>query len=379
MRLRISLIIFLFLLTGVVSGAPEQPHRVFGEVTDASDKGLEVEGEFTYQGDTLKDFQTDERGNYDVKIPGGEYDGESLSIIIEGQKEGSIDFEPLGVTEKDIIYTNEVDQKEDPSQGGSGGGAGGLGNFTGESKENEKDETVKAGNSSEENADSERKESITDTDNQEPQEKITADEPEKIVRKARDTDDDGKVQVTLGNDDSGNEDRSIDSIEFSSPASNESVEVNVTEMSESEFKDNLGNEIKAPSGEVYKFTQIDTDKEVENATIEFKVQKSFIQFHEASKEEVVNMRYSQGTWQKLETDYKYEENQSYFYESRSPEGFSNFAIAIDTADKVRSDDSARSLILKVILGILALLLIVLGYTILKRRRSGREMIGLENY
>lgn len=63
-------------------------------------------------------------------------------------------------------------------------------------------------------------------------------------------------------------------------------------MNEEEFEESAGNKVRAPSGEVYKFTQIDTDKEVKNATIGFKVEKSFIQFHEASREDIVNMRYS---------------------------------------------------------------------------------------
>lgn len=142
--------IFLFcilLLTSIGFAAPDEPHRMFGEVTDEEGDALETEVLIEDEGDKVTSFETNSDGSYDIMIPNGDYKNEELDIIIEEEVVDTVVFEPLGVTEKNLSYQSteenqEEQTDEEDSEGSSGGGGGGLPSDYGEENStNEENQT----------------------------------------------------------------------------------------------------------------------------------------------------------------------------------------------------------------------------------------------
>ena len=129
-RKSIYLTLILLLLVGLGSAAPDEPHRMFGEVTDGEGDILETEVVIQHEGDEITSFETDSDGSYDIMIPNGDYENEELDILIEGETVDTIVFEPLGVAEKDLSYQKEEENQEEQTDGddadGTGGGGGSL-------------------------------------------------------------------------------------------------------------------------------------------------------------------------------------------------------------------------------------------------------------
>ncbi|EHK02056.1 hypothetical protein HRED_05973 [Candidatus Haloredivivus sp. G17] len=131
MNARRTILLFcILLLTSIGFAAPDEPHRMFGEVTDEEGESLETEVLIEYEGDEVTSFETNSDGSYDIMIPNGDYENEELDLIIEGEVVETVVFEPLGVTEKDLSYQsteeNQEEQTDEEDTGGSGGGGGGL-------------------------------------------------------------------------------------------------------------------------------------------------------------------------------------------------------------------------------------------------------------
>lgn len=147
---------FVLLLAGLVSAAPDEPHRMFGEVTDNEGDALETVVVIEYGGDEVTSFETNSDGSYDIMIPNGDYENEELDILIEGEVIDTIVFEPLGVTEKDLTYQteeeNQEEQTDEEDTGGAGGGGGGglpsdFGEENNATEEENQTETDKSTNS----------------------------------------------------------------------------------------------------------------------------------------------------------------------------------------------------------------------------------------
>ena len=94
-----------------------------------------------------------------------------------------------------------------------------------------------------------------------------------------------------------------------------------------------------PSGEVYKYLNIwvgnggfATSKNIENAVICFKVEKSWIQDKKVDKSSITLNRYSDEKWEQLQTS-QLEEDDNYLYFTAKTPGFSPFSITCKTAVK----------------------------------------------
>jgi PGF-pre-PGF domain-containing protein len=88
-----------------------------------------------------------------------------------------------------------------------------------------------------------------------------------------------------------------------------------------------------PSDEVYKFLNIwvgnsgfATEKNIENAVLCFKVEKSWIQDKKIDKSSITLNRYSDMTWSKLPTSLSSEDDKYLYFTAKTP-GFSPFAIS----------------------------------------------------
>lgn len=132
-RESIYLALIIFLLVGSVSAAPDEPHRMFGEVTNSDGDVLETEVLIEHEDSEVKDFETESDGSYDVMIPKGDYENQELDILIEEETIDTIVFEPLGVTKKDLVYQKEKESQEEQRETGGGDGEGLLSDYEEES------------------------------------------------------------------------------------------------------------------------------------------------------------------------------------------------------------------------------------------------------
>ncbi len=100
-----------------------------------------------------------------------------------------------------------------------------------------------------------------------------------------------------------------------------------------------------PSDEVYKFLNIwvgnsgfATPTNIENASVCFKVEKSWIQDEKIDKSSITLNRYSDKAWNKLPTNLSNEDEKYLYFTSQTP-GFSPFAITGKTIAKEVMNDS----------------------------------------
>ena len=70
------------------------------------------------------------------------------------------------------------------------------------------------------------------------------------------------------------------------------------------------------------------DTSIEDAEIKFKVNKSWVESKGINKDEVILLRYSNESWNTLETKYVYSTSTGYYYEAITP-GLSTFAISFE--------------------------------------------------
>ncbi|NMI89286.1 PGF-pre-PGF domain-containing protein [Nanohaloarchaea archaeon] len=313
----ILLTLILLACLGGATSAPEEPHRLFGAITDSEGNSVEVEGQIEYSGSSIKQFETNKDGSYDIMIPNGDYENEELNILIEGEVVGTVVFEPLEVTEKDLTYQAEEEnrteeenleeQNNEEDTSGAGGGLGGGGAMPSneeaieeaeETNQNETEDNITKDNETEETNNFEKQ-----FDQVEEGEEISLEKPDRT-------------------------DSAINSVSFTSVRSQETGQVKITEV-DPENSEKLTEDLAAePKGETLSYTEVETDIEAENATFEFEIAREQLNQRNATPEQVVKQRYSEGEWNELETEVIDRNDEAYTFEAYSPEGFSIFATTI---------------------------------------------------
>jgi PGF-pre-PGF domain-containing protein len=330
----VSILILFSSLIVAASAAPDEPHRVFGKITDNSSNPVQVEGSFQYQGSEIKAFETDSSGNYDVYIPDQGYE-ENLDVIVEGSSKGTLAFEPLGVTEKNFNYVSKDDENSsndgsEDSNSGGGGFSGGIPVSEPENTTDNKTDIIEEENGTNET------ENLTETNSSENNsvnikksiENVTKGSQVNIqINEGAESDQDSS-EVSRGDigssEDSG---FSISSISFTSNTDKESSNFSVTESKN--MTEKIREQVKEkPEGDVQSYVEVETDIEAVNATFQFKLPKKAVDKSNATPSQVVQQRYNGTEWQELETEYLNQTNNSYKFQAVSPEGFSVFATTI---------------------------------------------------
>jgi len=117
-----------------------------------------------------------------------------------------------------------------------------------------------------------------------------------------------------------------------------------------------------PKGEVYQYVEITskniTSEDVENVTLDFKVEKSWIDENSIDKNTVALNRYTAG-WEKLPTVLVSEDDEFVYYEAVSS-GFSVFAITgeiiiVSTTTTIPEQERDSNILIGIVIGILAII------------------------
>jgi PGF-pre-PGF domain-containing protein len=149
-------------------------------------------------------------------------------------------------------------------------------------------------------------------------------------------------------------------VSFTSNSDDSEANVSVTESKNlsSGMRENVSSE---PEGEVYSYTEVETDIDAVNATFEFEISESELSRRNASPDQIVQQRYNGTEWNPLETEHLETVNGTHEFQAFSPEGFSVFATTIqeDDGNKVTEDAKTR-FIGPAILSLVAVGLIYLG-------------------
>lgn len=125
----LSLAIFVLVVVSAAAGAPDEPHRVFGEINDEDDNSISSEIEFVYEEDIIEVIESDSEGYYDTLIEySADYNGESVTIRSgsDDQELEEFTFERLGTDNIDLVIELEDEEDESTTENGNGGGAGGA-------------------------------------------------------------------------------------------------------------------------------------------------------------------------------------------------------------------------------------------------------------
>jgi PGF-pre-PGF domain-containing protein len=377
------IVLYIFLVFAFsASAAPEKPHRIFGEITDGSGDPVQVEGSITHQGDTVREFSTDGEGIYDIKIPNQEYSSD-LIIRVEGGQKGSVQFQPLEVSERNFEYV-EDESPSDPAEGedsggsGSGGGGGGAAPGIAPEQEEPENETIEQGNTnlSEQNKSETEKKPVNTSNTTSVTEKqinnATKGEEITVQLTQEDSESNEDTETDKGSNsedtdessslESSSEDEGLTSVSFEAASSDTDGNITITQS------DNLTQELEdvvetKPEAEVTGYIQVQASVEAVNATFNFQVSESKLQGMNASPQDVVQQRYNGTDWRSLETEYLNKTNSTHNFQAYSPNGFSVFAIAIQEIEQIQTTDQNNLELKTLILGLLAgiiLTLTVLG-------------------
>lgn len=155
----------------------------------------------------------------------------------------------------------------------------------------------------------------------------------------------------------------------SSPLTGVNISVKNDVVNLSIRMDNLGEKpleiAVAPPGEAYSYLEIDaenvTEDDISTATVEVKVEKTWLESKGIGADAVEMYRYHQGEWQQL-TVTQTGEDSSYVYYSASTPGFSTFVISGGAA--------AVSLVLVIVAAIFSALLSITAVKFIVLRRYG---------
>ncbi|MAG15666.1 hypothetical protein CMO88_01250 [Candidatus Woesearchaeota archaeon] len=126
----------------------------------------------------------------------------------------------------------------------------------------------------------------------------------------------------------------ITSLKFKVTEKVEDVEITVTKLSKkpSNVKTDYG-------GKVYNYISIVKpnlkDTAISSATIDFKVEKKWLESNSASSSDVVFLRYNRNEWNELSVKHVKSDDTHYFYEAESP-GFSTFIIGLKEVETAAS-------------------------------------------
>lgn len=340
MRKTITVAVFSVIFAASVFALPEEPHRIFGEVTN-SDTGEELESDIAveYDGENVKAFKSGEDGYYDVEIPNGEYEGEELDIILEGEEVESFIFEGLGSSEINLEHSEESEdngdeEQEDDEQEEDNGesedsqedsGDGGSGPELGGAMPSE-DEDL------EDDSEGEQNETDTELDDEDSVEESETEEESFFEEDLGQVEDGEEVRL-----DTSEEGYSTKALSFSSTGSQESGHITVNQL-EADESDEITAELDSlPDAETLSYTEVETDIETENATFEFEIDQRDLEQREASPEQVVKQKYHEEGWNNLETELVDQTEESYIFEAYSPEGFSIFATTLQEQETQTED------------------------------------------
>ena len=340
MRKTITVAVFSVIFAASVFALPEEPHRIFGEVTN-SDTGetLEVDIAVEHDGENVKAFKSGEDGYYDVEIPNGEYEDEELDIILEGEEVESFIFEGLGSSEINLEHSEESEdngdeEQEDDEQEEDNGesedsqedsGDGGSGPELGGAMPSE-DEDL------EDDSEGEQNETDTELDDEDSVEESETEEESFFEEDLGQVEDGEEVRL-----DTSEEGYSTKALSFSSTGSQESGHITVNQL-EADESDEITAELDSlPDAETLSYTEVETDIETENATFEFEIDQRDLEQREASPEQVVKQKYHEEGWNNLETELVDQTEESYIFEAYSPEGFSIFATTLQEQETQTED------------------------------------------
>jgi PGF-pre-PGF domain-containing protein len=310
---------------------------VFGEITDSNGEDLKASGSVKYNGDVLAEFQANSSGYYNVMVPGGDYEGEKLDILVEGEKVAEFSFEALGVTEKDFVYSEGSGTSDEgtDSQGGGSSGGGSLPSV------NESEKMIDEEGNNQTTAN--RSNPETNTTGNASSEIVQTERKFNQVRKGQ------KLNVQVSDspqDDSRSTGSSstgsggfTTSITFISGSDADSGKINVSVMRDGEEDVSRETEGKKPVGEVYRYTRVDTNIEAENVSFNFQIPEEDLESLGDNPQEVVQQRFSNGTWNELRTTYNSKLNKSYNFTAYSPEGFSLFAVTVQNEQRQEKKSS----------------------------------------
>ncbi len=299
--------ISLFFLVLPVVSVPDEPHRVFGAVEPDGDN---IEVTFEYNGESIKQVETDDQGYYDTMIPySSNYLGENIDILVEGEEKAGFEFEKLGVSEKNLEYEEPDDDNGDEGTEDNGDTEGdGMGG--GPPVEDEEETEEETG-----------EEKVSEGG------KVVLEELEeengiKTMNKDVEVDENtSNVDFSVGD-----EETSISSVNFD-------LNVESSKQVSTEVKD-YGSE---PPGNVdalegvnsYKEITLEglEDEEFENARVEYRVSKDKVDLEREYWNSYLN-KYEGDSWVRKETEFKEETENHYIFEGRT-ESFSHFASEIE--------------------------------------------------
>ncbi len=134
-------------------------------------------------------------------------------------------------------------------------------------------------------------------------------------------------QVQVNIPDTEEAEFTVEQVSFTSSSSSDSVSVSVSDLGTDRPE-----EVSEDAGtDVYSYQQIDVegveDEDITESSVNFKVQKSFLDERDRSPEDVVMKRYNDNQWQELDTRIDEELENAYRFEASST-GFSYYAIAL---------------------------------------------------
>jgi PGF-pre-PGF domain-containing protein len=158
---------------------------------------------------------------------------------------------------------------------------------------------------------------------------------------------DGKAKADVGSVDAGQqveasvpEDAGSSVQKVSLTASQDSSSVSVEVQDLGTDSSGLEGVDEEPSGEVYRYQSIDVsgldNPDIESASVEFSVDKSFLQDRDASVGDVSLQRYSEG-WESYEAEQIGENEDSYSFSS-DVSGFSYYAVSVETVEEAEDQE-----------------------------------------
>ena len=235
----------------------------------------------------------------------------------------------LNVSDSTESYTTDPITVDVASAGGDGpsGGGGGGGGFTLPQQENDTEE------------DDNKTEDLAGDNKQETSERNDSSSMDRGPREVSINPGNGVAQVTINKSggtgsinvevDPASGKSSVKNIRISSEASGE-VSVSMRDVG----REKPPQVPEEASKEVYSYQEINTsinDSEVDLAEIDFSVNKSWINERNRSREDVVMKRFSNGSWESLDTSYINSTDDEFNFEASS-EGFSYYAVALEDSE-----------------------------------------------
>lgn len=351
----------------------DMPHRVFGTVeTVQGDPVSDEQVRIVYDGDRIVSDSTDSDGYYDIQVPvGDKYSGDEIDISVRDEIRGSIDFESGKISEEDIV----IEDSDETQESSGGAPSGGLPQQ--DYNQNETSEYNVSDNESEANATEDLDDNINDDSSEESSDDEASEEDTFERDNSEGSESTNRNKITVGVDETDSS-GSVRSLSFNSDSKDKS-EVDVKEFDADNFSEASGEDIELPNdSQTYKVIQINTDSETSNASIEFDVEKSYLEEKDAAKSDVVQQRYSNGEWNRLDTRLMSETEKEYVYEASSPEGFSNFAITIDDKEEILTGNffADNSSVISVLVVSIVAIISIIYY---RKNGDGESMRGLEEF